>query len=148
MLIKTLLVPVDGSALADRAMTQSIALASQLGAGIVGFVVEPDMPLPVMGTNFTQYNREATEHETLTDTHAHDVLTRFGSMAQTAGVPFSTRHERTDRTDAAIARVAGELEDPMIVMVTHGRGAFGELLFGSHTKNVMALTKVPLLVLH
>ena len=35
----------------------------------------------------------------------------------------------------------------MIVMVTHGRGAFGELLFGSHTKNVLAKSKMPLLVL-
>ena len=36
----------------------------------------------------------------------------------------------------------------MIVMVTHGRGTFGELLFGSHTKNVLARSKLPLLVLH
>jgi nucleotide-binding universal stress UspA family protein len=36
----------------------------------------------------------------------------------------------------------------MIVMVTHGRGAFGELLFGSHTKNVLSKSKIPLLVLH
>jgi nucleotide-binding universal stress UspA family protein len=34
------------------------------------------------------------------------------------------------------------------VMATHGRGAFGELLFGSHTKGVMAKTRLPLFVLH
>ena len=33
-------------------------------------------------------------------------------------------------------------------MVTHGRGAFGELLFGSHTKTVLSRSKLPLLVLH
>ncbi|HRC37569.1 MAG TPA: universal stress protein, partial [Rubrivivax sp.] len=31
---------------------------------------------------------------------------------------------------------------------THGRGTFGELLFGSHTKTLMARTRLPLLVLH
>ena len=36
----------------------------------------------------------------------------------------------------------------MIVMLTHGRGTFGELLFGSHTKQVLAQTSLPLLVLH
>ena len=36
----------------------------------------------------------------------------------------------------------------MIVMLTHGRGALGELIFGSHTKNVLARSKLPLLVLH
>jgi nucleotide-binding universal stress UspA family protein len=30
----------------------------------------------------------------------------------------------------------------------YGRGAFGELLFGSQTKRVLTLTKLPLLVLH
>jgi nucleotide-binding universal stress UspA family protein len=33
-------------------------------------------------------------------------------------------------------------------MATHGRGFFGELLFGSHTRSVMAQSKLPLLVLH
>ena len=47
---KKLLVPVDGGDLTDRAMTQSIALARQLGASITAFVVEPDMPLPNVGT--------------------------------------------------------------------------------------------------
>jgi nucleotide-binding universal stress UspA family protein len=36
----------------------------------------------------------------------------------------------------------------MIVMVTHGRGAFGEFLFGSQTKAVLADSRIPLLVLH
>ncbi len=36
----------------------------------------------------------------------------------------------------------------MIIMLTHGRGTFGELLFGSNTKNVLAECKLPLLVLH
>ena len=36
----------------------------------------------------------------------------------------------------------------MIVMVTHGRGAFGEFLFGSQTKAVLDGSKLPLLVLH
>ena len=36
----------------------------------------------------------------------------------------------------------------MIGMVTHDRDAFGELLFGSHTKTVLARRKLPLLVLH
>ena len=147
-MIKNLVVPVDGGALTERAMSESIDLARQLGAAIVGFVVEPDMPLPGVGTNLTQYGAEAAAHQTRTDTHAHELLTSFGERAAAAGVPFSTRHERTDRVDAAIARVADEIDESMIVMVTHGGGVFGELLYGSHTKNVMALTKKPLLVLH
>ena len=144
---KKLLVPVDGGDLTDRAMTQSIALARQLGASITAFVVEPDMPLPNVGTRPVAYHRQMDVHETRTDTHALDVLSQFGEMARAAGVEFSGRHARTDEVDRAIARAALELECDMIVMATHGRGVFGELLFGSHTKNVLAKSTVPLLVL-
>jgi nucleotide-binding universal stress UspA family protein len=145
---KNLLVPVDGSDLSERAMQASIALARQLGAAITGFVAEPDMPLPNVGTQPTAYARQREAHEVRTDTHAHDVLARFGEMARSAGVGFKGRHARTDRVDVAIVDLAQELDCDMIVMVTHGRGAFGELLFGSHTKNVLGKSKVPLLVLH
>ena len=36
----------------------------------------------------------------------------------------------------------------MIVMVTHGRSLLSQLLFGSNTKDVLAHSPVPLLVLH
>jgi nucleotide-binding universal stress UspA family protein len=145
---RKLLVPIDGGDLTDRAMAQSIELARQLGASITAFVVEPDMPLPNVGTRPDSYHRQLSEHETSTDTHAHALLSQFGERARAAGVAFGGQHVRTDRVDAAIAKAAAELECDMIVMATHGRGAFGELLFGSHTKSVLAKTAVPVLVLH
>jgi nucleotide-binding universal stress UspA family protein len=145
---KRLLVPVDGGELTERAMTQSIALARQLGASITAFVVEPDMPLPNAGTQPVAYRRQMSAHEARTDTHALELLSQFGERAQAAGVAFSGRHARTDQVDIAIARAAADLECDMIVMATHGRGMFGELLFGSHTKSVLAKITVPLLVLH
>jgi nucleotide-binding universal stress UspA family protein len=145
---KNLLVPVDGTDLSERAMRASIDLARQLGAAITGFVAEPDMPLPNVGTRPDAYPRQMNEHETRTDGHALDVLSRFGESARAAGVEFSGRHARTDQVDSAIARAAQELECDMIVMATHGRGLFGELLFGSHTKNVLSKSPIPLLVLH
>jgi len=89
---KNLLVPVDGSQLSERAMRESIALAKQLGAAIVGFVAEPDMPLPNVGTQPTAYARQRDAHEQRSDTHAHDLLARFGALASEAGVAFSGRH--------------------------------------------------------
>jgi nucleotide-binding universal stress UspA family protein len=145
---KNLLVPVDGTDLSERAMRASIDLARQLGAAITGFVAEPDMPLPNVGTQPGAYARQRESHERRTDAHAHEVLAQFGELAREAGVPFSGRHLCTDRVDAAIVDVAREIDCDMIVMVTHGRGAFGELLFGSHTKNVLAKSTTPLLVLH
>ena len=63
-------------------------------------------------------------------------------------MPFESEYRRSDQTDATIAEVADMVQADLILMVTHGRGLFGEMLFGSHTKNVMSRTKVAMLVLH
>ena len=145
---QNLFVPVDGSALCERAMLASIDLARQLGAGITAFVAEPDVPLPTLGTQVQQYERVAGEHIERTDGHARDLLTRFEVMAAEAGVPFKGLHARVNGIDQAIVDQAENAGCDMIVMATHGRGALGELLFGSHTKTVLSRSKLPLLVLH
>lgn len=146
---KRLLVPVDGSELSPRAIDESIRLARQLGAEIAGFVAEPAVALPTsIGTHPERYKIAATVHEERTAEHARGVLSRFERAAQAAGVAFSGHFRHVSNVDAAIAEEADELRCDMIVMVTHGRGAFGELLFGSHTKAVMSRSRLPVLVLH
>lgn len=143
-----LLVPVDGSEFSDKSVTQSVALARQLGARIVGFVAEPTMTLPNMAVNPSAYARESDAHDARTDEHAKAVLAKFETAARTAEVPFRGVYSRASNVEQAIAQAATENECDMIVMATHGRGALGELVFGSHTKGVIARTRIPVLVLH
>ena len=145
---KRLLVPVDGSDLSERAMTEGLALASQLGAQVVGFVVEALAPLPAAGMHLSSYQRAVDDHEAGSTEHARRLLARFGELAAAQAVPFEGHFANDDDVAVAIANAAARLDSDMVVMVTHGRGTFGELLFGSHTKKVMALTRKPLLVLH
>lgn len=147
-MFKRLLVPIDGSALSTHAIEQALALAKQLGAAVTGFVVEALPALPGMGTHLSSYQREVRQHEAQTEAHAKTLLTQFEQAAATAGVDFRGEYERNDDVAAAIAGMADRGGCDMIVMTTHGRGAFGELLFGSQTKRVLSLTKRPLLVLH
>ena len=143
-----LLVPVDGTELSERAAEASLELARKLGARVTGFVAEPMPPLPTMSANMTAYQRDTDAHQARTDQHAHDVLAKFAAKAAEQGVTFEGKFQRSDSVDDAIVKAAAEFGCDLIVMVTHGRGAFGELLFGSHTKNVLSRCKVPLLVLH
>ena len=76
------------------------------------------------------------------------MLDQFKARATELGVPCEGHFRRSSAVDDAIVAAAQKYGCDMIVMVTHGRGVFGELLFGSRTKGVMALSKVPLLVLH
>ncbi len=142
-----LLVPVDGSELSDRGMVGSIALARQLGAAVVGFVAEP-LLVPVAGPHQPSLvDDEIKGHDAMTESHAREVLSRFASRAREAGVAFEGHYNQVPNVDRSIIAAAESHGCDMIVMVTHGRGAFGEFLFGSHTKAVLAGSKLPLLVL-
>jgi nucleotide-binding universal stress UspA family protein len=143
-----LLVPVDGSELSERAMHDSIALAKRLNAAITGFVAEPDTSLPAVGRHPSVVLRENEQAEAAAASHAHHVLGQFRARAAEAGVTFHGHFARASHVDEAIVKAAEQYHCDLIVMVTHGRGAFGELLFGSHTKSVLARSKLPLLVLH
>jgi nucleotide-binding universal stress UspA family protein len=132
-----LLVPVDGSELSDRAMTASIELARKLGARITGFMAEP-YATPPPGIGLDQAAQD----------HTRAVLSRFERLCGEAGVAFASHATQASHIDDAIIDAAAEKGCDMIVMVTHGRGALGELMWGSHTKNLLSRCKVPLLVLH
>lgn len=143
-----ILVPVDGSELTDRAISASIDLARQLGAAITGFVAEPAPEVPDLPSSPSGMLGDAEDDDTLTAAHAQQVLDRFALQAQAAGVSFEGHHAQVPRIDKAIIDAAESRGCDLIVMVTHGRGAFGEFLYGSQTKAVLAGSRLPLLVLH
>ncbi len=147
-MFKRILVPVDGSDLSGRAMDASLELAKPLGAVVVGFVAEPTPPLPSVGRAPAIVEHETELHDRRTEAHAKQVLARFEERARAAGVVFEGHHEQAPLVDQAIVDAAQARGCDLIVMVTHGRGAFGEFLFGSHTKAVLARSPLPLLVLH
>lgn len=142
-----LLVPVDGSALSERAMTSSVALARRLGARVTGIIVEPNAPAPTSGEGYA-YLRQARQFDSRAQAHADEVLSRFEQLAAAEGVRFARHSTQSADVDGAIVDAARELACDLIVIATHGRGALGEWVWGSHTKSLMSMTQVPLLVLH
>ncbi|MBL8340099.1 MAG: universal stress protein [Rubrivivax sp.] len=139
---RRILVPVDGSELTPRAIEASVALAQQLRATIVGFIAGPPAQAAAAGSPGLD------EDERLTASQAQPVLARFGAAAQAAGVPFEGAIDPLPHVHRAIIAAAESHACDLIVMVTHGRGAFGEFLFGSQTKAVLAGSRLPLLILH
>jgi len=141
---RRILVPIDGGELSDRAIHASIELALQLGAAITGFVVGP-VP-SVFGRSHQPVDEEDADQLTTT-TSGHQALAKFESLALAAGVTYEGYYHEGPRVDRAIIEVAESHGCDLIVMVTHGRGAFGEFLYGSQTKAVLAGSRLPLLIL-
>ncbi|MFO1293927.1 MAG: universal stress protein [Rubrivivax sp.] len=147
-MFKHLLVPLDGSELSDRAAEVSLELAARLGARVTAFVVEPPAPLPTMSGSAAVYARQSAEHDQRTAAHAEQVLGSFRARAAALGVAVESHFARSEGIEDAIVHAAAARGCDLIVMVTHGRGLFGKLLFGSHTKNMIGRTELPILVLH
>ena len=143
---KHLFVPVDGSKRSLRAMDGSIELALQLGARITGFVVEPDLPISTMAGPGNEFGERVKSHEAENEAHAAALMQQFEKRALDAGVAF-TAHKATSYTvGQSIVSAADKSGCDMIVMVSHNRSRVGKFVFGSHTKDVIIESKLPVLV--
>jgi len=143
-----LLVPVDGGHLSEHAMTASIKLAKKLGASITGFIAEPFAPLPGTLANDRNYKTAVDRHDAEVAAHAQQVMSRFEQLAREAGVPFRGLSTQSGKVDDAIVAAAEEQGCDLIVMTKRDLGAFGEAIWGSHTKKLVSRTNLPVLVLH
>jgi nucleotide-binding universal stress UspA family protein len=121
-----ILIPTDGSELAERGVAHGLALAKSIGARIsVIYVVEP--LLAVTG-DFAS------------------VLDRAEQEAKEAGVTCETiQVENVPPHQAIVAAAEGKGCD-LIVMSWHGRSGISTLLIGSVTNNVLTHAKTPVLV--
>lgn len=144
-----ILIPTDGSQLAQRAVTHGIALAKTVGAKITALIVEPtfnifDVPesrIMAMPKEFQAYTEQIKAHAT-------KVLESVAREAQAAGVACETVQAVHDQPHEVIINTAKDKGCDLIVMASHGRGGISALVLGSVTTKVLAHTKIPVLVCH
>jgi nucleotide-binding universal stress UspA family protein len=134
-----ILVPLDGSALAEAALPVAAYLANALGAEVTLLhLIEHNAPPEVHG------QRHLTNKE--------DASAYLQETARRAFLPGVTLH--THVHTAAVSDVSrsivdhtGELNQDLIVMCTHGRGGLRDLLAGSIAQQVIATGKTPVLLI-
>jgi nucleotide-binding universal stress UspA family protein len=121
-----ILIPTDGSELAERGVVHGLALAKSVGAKVsLIYVVEP---LLVVTGDFAS------------------VLDHAENAAKEAGVSCETiQVENMQPHQAIIAAAEGKGCD-LIVMSWHGRSGLSTLLIGSVTTKVLTYAKTPVLV--
>ena len=121
-----ILIPTDGSKLAERGVTHGLALAKSVGAKV--FIIYVVEPLLAVSGDFAS------------------VLDHAADTAREAGVSFETIQVENVPADQAIVRAAEEKGCDVIVMSWHGRSGLSTLLIGSVTNKVMTYAKIPVLV--
>jgi nucleotide-binding universal stress UspA family protein len=136
-----ILIPTDGSELAERGAAHGFALAKSLGAKVsVIFVVEP---LSEMKGPFLEVLGKYAE---LRKEQATSALDSAAKMAKEAGVSCKTIQVESGHPHQAIIAAAEDRGCDLIVMSSHGRSGLSMLLIGSVTNKVLAHAKTPVLV--
>ncbi|UCV02638.1 universal stress protein [Dechloromonas denitrificans] len=137
-----ILLPVDGSDCALRAVDQLIAHCAWFREVPEIHLLHVHAPIPIgrvqahIGPETLHaYYREESQEQLLAAQKKLD----------TAGL-FHTTHIHVGQPAEVIAKVSDELGCELIVMGTHGRSGVTELVMGSVANRVLHLTKIPVLL--
>jgi len=144
---KQIVVATDGSDLAKRALEHAARLAGIVGARVaICTVIEPSAMLgyaDMAGAVFDPLPEMVeAQHE-----GAKTVLKAAADAALTLGIEADTQVVDNAFPAEGIIAVADKVAADLIVMGSHGRRGFGRLLLGSQTNEVLAHSKVPVLVI-
>jgi nucleotide-binding universal stress UspA family protein len=143
-MFRTILVPLDGSRLAEEALGSATATARRTGATLhLAMVHHPVMPSAdsaAMTSAFTELDRLAHEGEKRYLAHvAERIRAESDLVVQTALLEGAV----ADRLAAHATSLAADL----VVMTTHGRGAVSRMWLGSVADELLRHLTMPLLLL-
>ena len=140
-----ILIPTDGSELAERAVTHGLSLAKFVGAKVTAIIAQESLgtwlSFAESGTveAFVKYTEQIKKH-------GASVLDRAANAAKQAGVPCDTMQAQDVQVYEAIIATATDRGCDLIVMASHGRSGLSAMVLGSVTNKVLTYTKVPVLV--
>jgi nucleotide-binding universal stress UspA family protein len=143
-----ILVATDGSDLADRALDHGLRLAKLAGSEVtVVTVTEP--ATVVFGGYATVAGSVVDPVPELMEAQnraARELLERAAKRAADQGIAVKTVLVDNSYPAEGIVATAASVGAELIVMGSHGRRGLDRLLLGSQTSNVLAHTKLPVLV--
>jgi nucleotide-binding universal stress UspA family protein len=135
-----ILIPTDGSELAEHGVAHGLALAKSLQAKVSVIFVEP---FSEMAGRFLE---AVARYAELRKEQATSTLDRAANAAKEAGVFCETIQGENGQPHQAIITAAEDKGCDLIVMSSHGRSGLSMLLIGSVTNKVLTQAKTPVLV--
>ncbi len=147
-MLNKVLVPLDGSELAERALEYALKIVANDGTlFLLQVVYVPDeivtgaytIPMTVPSSNYEQAVSQALEH-------AEAYLKEIKLKIEEADLTIELITEYGEAA-SLITEVAKERDVDAIVISTHGRSGVGKWLFGSVTQRVLNALPCPIFVI-
>ncbi len=134
-----LMVPLDGSRLAESVLPATIAIASRFGSTVTLLhVLEQRPPASVHGDRHLMDAREASAY-----------LEEVAARLRAADITVEAHVHDNPEGDVAraIVRHSDEFRPDLVVLGAHGRGGLRDLLFGSIAMQVLRKGNRPILLI-
>jgi len=140
-----ILIPVDGSETATKAMVTALQLARDSG-GQVHLVHVVEGMTPLAADPYGAYSGEVIE---IMRQSGSKILEDASDVAKAAGVTADTElfDNFGERLAEVVADAAIRFNADLIVVGTHGRRGLGRMMLGSGAEQIIRLAPVPVLVI-
>ncbi len=140
--MKTILTPVDFSAVTDPVITAAATLAKSQGARVA--LLNVSQP-PIITSEYAPYLENISEIAAVSEKASAKQLARLAAKLQEDGVPADTV-QLSGTPVIEILKQADALQADYIVLGSHGHTAFYDLLVGSTTHGVLLRARCPVLI--
>ena len=144
-MFKHILICTDGSPLANKAAKGGIALAKALRAKVTAYYAIENL-LPIYSEGYAFDQQTIDRFEAAIQTVAQKRVDLIGKLAKAAGVPFACVVTKAYSPHDGIIAAAKKQKCDAIVIASHGRSGLSKLFMGSVTQQVLAHSKLPVVV--
>src|SRR5258707_14267070 len=143
-MFKTILVPLDGSPLAEQALTPAREVARRTGAnGILARAAQMEPAHAIVESAYGMIYPEPAVDRPIVE--ARDYLKSIQSRLAVRGAVLRTMVAEGDAA-SAIVDIAGQAKVDLIVMSTHGYSGLTRWWLGSVAEKVLRAASCPVLV--
>lgn len=141
-MLRNLLIPLDGTTVAERALPLAACIARDAGATITLLRV------PVTGPGIGRFEPPAIVLEVFDRRHEHaeQYLTAVAARPELRDLPVEVA-ALEGSTATTILDAAATYDADLVAMASHGRSGLLHTLFGSVTEQVVRRTSIPVIVL-
>ena len=151
--IRTIIVPLDGSAMAEQVLPHVMIVAKALDCKISLIRVTPSRAeymsymtsLPV-DADFSRYNQSYEEFSQMANAEATEYLHSVKAMLEKPGAPSVEERLLHGHPATAIIDIARDTSDNLVAMTTHGRSGIGRWALGSVADRVIRGSGDPVLL--
>jgi len=140
---KKILVPLDGSELAEKALDHAEKLAEPFDAEIILFQVVPLVPIYAAAEFVTPFVVDEKQKEA-----AQRYLTNLAEELKKRGFRVTAKLKTGSQVAADIIDFAKESGVDLIVMCTHGHSGTTRWVLGSVAHKVLTRAETPILPIH